>query len=305
MRTATLAMLAAFVAATPASAADLGYDFLRGADYDEPALAPVPLIDWSGFYIGGHGGYSNASLGFKNVFQPMIFRESHDSTAETELGASTLLNPASRRIGGASYGAYAGVNFQYGDVVFGFEGDYTYASLTGRSIDSIGRFKTNALGLMEYVGLGGIASTRIEDYGTVRARIGYAYGSFLPYVTGGFAIGRAQIADRVSYQNYGYNLATFNANQAQTTGNPAYVTNFGYVPGTFSQSNPSSGVPITTQLTQHRSKTVAGFALGTGLEYAVTPNIILRGEYQYVLFDAFDGHKANVNTVRGGAAVKF
>ncbi len=50
---------------------------------------------------------------------------------------------------------------------------------------------------------------------------------------------------------------------------------------------------------------MAGVALGAGLEFALTSNIVLRGEYQYILFNDFDGHKVNVNTVRGGAAVKF
>jgi outer membrane immunogenic protein len=31
----------------------------------------------------------------------------------------------------------------------------------------------------------------------------------------------------------------------------------------------------------------------------------VRGEYQYVQFQDFNGHKAELNTVRGGAAVKF
>ncbi|MGU3662430.1 outer membrane protein, partial [Methylobacterium fujisawaense] len=54
-----------------------------------------------------------------------------------------------------------------------------------------------------------------------------------------------------------------------------------------------------------KTKTIGGVALGFGLEYAVTPNILLRGEYQYVLFQSFNGHRAELNTIRGGAALKF
>jgi outer membrane immunogenic protein len=50
---------------------------------------------------------------------------------------------------------------------------------------------------------------------------------------------------------------------------------------------------------------IGGVALGAGLEFALTSNIMLRGEYQYVLFNDFKGHSAEINTVRGGAAVKF
>jgi outer membrane immunogenic protein len=51
--------------------------------------------------------------------------------------------------------------------------------------------------------------------------------------------------------------------------------------------------------------TVVGLAVGGGIEYAITSNFLLRGEYQYVLFNDFQGHKAELNTVRGGAAIKF
>ncbi|GJD81303.1 Outer membrane protein A [Methylobacterium gregans] len=304
MRNRSLAMLALLgLTAADARAADLGYDYLRGAEYDEPAVVTTPLIDWSGTYVGGHGGYTNAALGFKNVFQQMIYRDSHDTAGESTFGASTLLNARSQRIDGASYGAFAGFNVQYGDVVFGLEGDYTWFGRTGTSSDSLGRIKTTADGNLESVRLTGTSTTRIEDYGTVRGRVGYAYGSFLPYVTGGLAFGRMQINDNTSYRNFGYNLTTYNANRALTTGQPAYVTNFGYA--SFSQTNPDGSTPYTSYQSERRSKVVAGFALGAGLEYALTSNIILRGEYQYALFSDFGGHKANLSTIRGGAAVKF
>ncbi len=304
MRIRSLAMLALLgLTATDARAADLGYDYLRGSEYDEPAIVTTPLIDWSGLYVGGHGGYTTAALGFKNVFQQMIYRDSHDTTGESTFGASTLLNAQSRRVEGATYGAYAGFNVQYGDVVFGLEGDYTWFGQTGRTSDALGRVKSTTGGSQQFIDLRGVSTTRIEDYGTVRARLGYAYGNFLPYVTGGLAVGRMQTTDRTEYQNYGYNLATYNANQGLTSGKPAFVTNFGYA--SFSQSNPESGTPYTSYQSQKRSRVVAGFALGAGLEYAITSNIILRGEYQYALFSDFGGHKANLNTIRGGAALKF
>lgn len=216
MRTATLAMLAAAVLAAPAQAADLGVDFLRGSEYDEPIVASTPIIDWSGFYVGGHGGYSSASLGSKNVFQALVYSESRNTTGESNFNASTLLGARSERLDGGSYGAYAGFNVQYGDVVFGLEGDYTWFGRTGLTSDTQARIKSTGDGMLETVALTGVSRTRIQDYGTIRGRLGYAYGSFLPYITGGAAIGRMQINDQVNYQNYGFNLATYNANQALT-----------------------------------------------------------------------------------------
>lgn len=303
MRNVSFAILAALSLAGPSSAfaADLDDDFLRGPDYDPPSA--VAVIDWSGVYLGGHGGYSSAALGFKNAFQPLVYQQTHDSTAETEFNASTLMSAKSQRVGGGSFGAYAGYNFQFDQVVVGIEADYTRFDHGGGSFDAISRIKSLDSGILETVSLSGTTSTKIQDFGTIRARAGYALDSFLPYVTGGFAIGRARIVDGVAIEDSGYNLTTFNANQALTTGKPAYVTNFGYK--SFDQTNPENSVVVTNKVQQSKVKTVGGITLGGGLEYAITPSILLRGEYQYVLFNDFDGHKANVNTVRGGAAVKF
>ena len=299
MRTVTLPLLVVLGLGglNTARAADLDYDFLRGAEYDP---APVRTIDWSGVYLGGHGGYTSAALGFKSTLQSLIYQRSHDSTAESDFGASTLIHPGSKRVGDTSFGAFAGYNFQFDDLIFGFEVDYTKFGAGGVSSDSIGRTKTNTLGTLETVRLNGSTATRVNDYGTLRARAGYAMGNFLPFVTGGLAIGRARIADTATYRDYGYNLTAYNATLA---GTPTYVDNFGYT--SFSQSSPSAGIPGVSVLSSTKTKVVAGATAGAGLEYAITPNIILRGEYQYVLLNSFDGHKVNLNTVRGGAAVKF
>ncbi|SDN31300.1 Opacity protein [Methylobacterium phyllostachyos] len=301
MRTVTFPLLAVLglCGVNSARAADLDYDYLRGADYD-PVPAPIRVVDWSGLYVGGHGGYTSAALGSKGALQPLIFRDSHNTTGESDFSASTLLSPASKRVGAASFGAFAGYNVQFDQFVFGVEADYTYFGKMGVSSDSIGRSQTTAAGVYEVVNLGGATATRVNDYGTLRARIGYAFENFMPYVTGGVAIGRARIADSTVYRNYGFNLTAYNANLA---GTPTAVNSFGYT--SFDQSAPYSGTPFTSIQAQSRTKVVAGMAGGVGIEYAITPNILLRAEYQYVLFSDFDGHKVNLNTVRAGAAVKF
>ncbi|MCJ2118229.1 outer membrane beta-barrel protein [Methylobacterium sp. J-001] len=285
MRTVTLPLLAilGLCGVSTARAADLDYDYLRGADYDP---VPAPVLDWSGVYVGGHGGYTSAALGFKNALQPLVYQRSHDSTAESDFRASTLLSPQSKRVGSGSFGVYAGYNFQYDSFVFGIEGDYTNFGRMGYSRDSIGLTRTNSSNLLENLYLSGTSATRINDYGTLRARVGYAVDNLMPYVTGGLAIGRARAADALVYSDSGFDVSAYNANQA---GTKSFVNTFG------SYHNDL----------QSKTKVVAGVALGAGLEYAITPNILLRAEYQYVLFNQFDGHKVNLNTVRAGAAVKF
>jgi outer membrane immunogenic protein len=185
-----------------------------------------------------------------------------------------------------SFGAYAGYNVQYDSFVFGIEGDYTNFGRMGWSDNTIGLTKTNSLGLQETLNMYGTSATRINDYGTLRARLGYAIDSLMPYVTGGVAIGRARIAETLNYADTGFDVSAYNANLA----------------GTKTYINTISNIANDQR---SRTKVVAGVALGAGLEYAITSNILLRAEYQYVLFSDFDGHKVNLNTVRAGAAIKF
>lgn len=63
------------------------------------------------------------------------------------------------------------------------------------------------------------------------------------------------------------------------------------------------------------SDTRAGWTLGAGLEYALTNNVTVRGEYRYtdygsntatnVLLNASDNHKLQIHTVRAGVSYKF
>ncbi|ACL59419.1 outer membrane protein [Methylobacterium nodulans] len=282
---------------TPARAADLDFGTLRGGSYDTPA----PVGNWDGFYVGGHGGWTSTSFGFGNVFQAPVANYFRLTTYEANLSASTLLRAQDARRDGTSFGAYAGVNFQFDEFVAGAELDYTHLGVTGSTTDAIARQKVTD-GYWQALSLVGEAKTRLDDYATIRARFGYDAGNFMPYVTGGFAIGRAQITDTVTIQARGYDQATYNSNQA--TGATAYVNRDGY--RSFDPTNVSRSVVADPDVVQRtREKIVGGIAAGAGMEFALTANILLRAEYQFVQFNDFDGHKANINTVRGGASVKF
>lgn len=253
-------------------------------------------------------GYSSASTGFKNAYRPLVANEMRYSVAEAEFNASSMLASRGSSTDGASYGAFVGFNYQFDETVVGVEADYTRFDRTMITSDSIARFKTDSLGYMHSVALTGAASARVEDYGTLRARGGYAIGSFLPYITGGLAIGRVQTSQTVAIADYGYDIAAYKANQAQTSGNPVAVKNFGYTANGFDPKNPEAGTPVRTVIQNNKTKTMGGFALGAGLEFALTQNILLRGEYQYVMLNDFEKSSANgigINTVRAGAAVKF
>ena len=77
-------------------------------------------------------------------------------------------------VSGALIGATVGYNVQMNQVVFGVEGDIDWSGLEG---------SVNPL-----LCPGG-CNIRNNWLATVRGRIGYAFDRFLPYLTGGFALG--------------------------------------------------------------------------------------------------------------------
>lgn len=292
MRTLTLALVAGFALPFSAvQAADLDYGLLRGPDYE----TEVADIDWSGVYVGAHAGYASTSQAYTNKFSRLstdYFARSNEDFgfANAVDSAAGSLAVFERRVSGTGFGGYLGYNYQFDETVVGVEFDYTRLNAAGRSEYAVNTgFFDGSLTPVQ-VRVNGIASTEIVDYGTARLRGGFTFGSLMPFLTAGVAIGRAKVGQQI----------------AVTSQNPAYnrVISDRNVDGTTTNAFLGSYV---------KTVTVGGLALGAGVEWALTQNFILRGEYQYVLFDAFGGttgsnasaRGVNINTVRAGAAIKF
>jgi outer membrane immunogenic protein len=117
------------------------------------AATYVPFFTWNGLYVGINAGY-----GF-----------GHSSWTNTTTTATT----GDFNIKGGLIGGTAGYNLQLGSAVFGLEGDLDWSNIKGSST-------TVCVGACE---------TSNNWLGTARARIGYAFDRFLPYVTAGAAFG--------------------------------------------------------------------------------------------------------------------
>ena len=298
MRTVLASALAGFCALQGAAfAADLDYGVLRGSDYESAA---AQTIDWSGFYVGGQGGWTTAAHGLGRGLQPLIADELYLTTIEKEYGVSGFLHPTPQRTNGGSFGGFAGYNVVFDGFVFGLEGDYSYSNKSAVSSSAIGRSFTTSDGVVNDVRLTGKSSTTLVDYGTLRGRVGYIMDSFLPFVTAGVAFGHTRIADTATIQASGYNQAAVNK---KLGGEAADIYYYGY--DSFDPANTTDGISRPKTLSRSAQKFAAGFTGGFGLDIALTSNIFLRAEYQYILFDDFGSHKINVNTVRAAAAVKF
>jgi hypothetical protein len=104
--------IVALAAAAPALAADL--------PLKAPTLVAAPW-SWSGFYIGGHGGYGWGHDSFTNVNDPFFGGKFPSFTA-------TGFDPK-----GYLGGFQAGANWQSGSIVAGLEADLSFTNIKGSS----------------------------------------------------------------------------------------------------------------------------------------------------------------------------
>lgn len=119
-----------------------------------PVVAAVPAYNWTGLYVGAHGGYGWGST--QDV---------------TNAGALR------RDLYGGFGGVQAGYNWQFGNIVLGAEADVSFGSVAA-SWGGVTQFDS-------YYG-----KDAATMFGTVRGRVGYAFDRVLVYGTGGLAWGQ-------------------------------------------------------------------------------------------------------------------
>lgn len=170
MRAGLIAAVAA-VLAGPALAADLPARMPVKA----PVMAPVSAYDWTGFYVGANVGHA---------WGP------DDPVAATEAGA-TYGPYGTFRNDGWFAGAQAGYNRQFGRLVVGVEGDVQRADIRGSWPRRFG--DSNPVNWIT-------ADMRVDWFGTLRGRLGYAHDRALLYVTGGLAAAHARYDMRLEFR---------------------------------------------------------------------------------------------------------
>jgi len=133
----------------PANAADIA----RRQAMPMKAPAYYAPYNWTGFYVGinGGGGWGKSDW--------------------TNAAGST----GSFDVSGGLVGGTIGYNWQANQWVFGLEGDIDWSDIRGSTSSGICA--------------GTSCETRNNWLGTVRGRVGYAFDRFLPYITGGLAVG--------------------------------------------------------------------------------------------------------------------
>jgi outer membrane immunogenic protein len=279
MRGVVVAMIGLGLA-QPAFAAD---PILRGSF--APAAAPT-YRNWEGFFVGGDVGVGGGGANFNSgeslgIIVANTFWESN-GVGNWATGGKADTGHA------AQFGAFIGYNAQWDDIVLGLEATYHHTDLSagteGRTPPSANTYinvpyPSSPWSLPTAVSGGGWAN--LTDFGTVRARAGWAIDRFLPYVTGGVALGRG---------SYG--------STATVSWVPAILTQA-------SANPPPSPMTTSGSSTVSNTKTNAliyGWTAGLGMDVEVTRNIFIRAEYEFIQFSQM---RINLNSGRIGAGFKF
>ena len=159
--------------AAPASAADMA---VKAA----PPPAPLPVIyNWSGFYIGGNGGWG----------------QSRNCWDFVDVLGATFASGCRERSGGL-VGGQIGYRWQANQWVFGLEAQGDWADLSSQRISLVDPTLSTR--------------TTTDGIGLFTGQIGYAWNQALFYVKGGAAVtsNRFSILDNL---NFGAELASASA----------------------------------------------------------------------------------------------
>jgi opacity protein-like surface antigen len=256
-----------------AQAADM--PILRGAFTDGLSTTNV---NWQGFYIGGQAGYGSSDENFNGSTRTLLAALLANTTVESEMRVSQWnlgLGKATART--SAFGAFAGYNSQWEDVVLGIEASYMHGTFGGTFTAAQARVSGAALSdnFFHDVRAQSTASISISDMATFRGRAAYAYGCFLPYVFGGFALGNADITRSVEVRDRVSAAAL----------------------GPFTDLTPLS----TTDAVHNHL--IYGYTAGLGVDVNLVGGLFLRAEWEYIRFTA--AVDSSINTARAGLGYKF
>lgn len=290
--------LAVFAFAPQALADDL--DVLRGSQ----PVGPPTYARWSGFYFGGQLGYGDVNADFSNATQGPLGFLLRNTLLEQDFTPSNwpILGKASDAA--VSYGGFAGFNTQFQDLIVGIEANYTWTSATlsapaspiGRTLSTSSATSITS-GLLGYDPvLSASASLQLIDYASLRARAGWVAGDFLPYGFAGLVLGIGNYHRSVSAQ-YQEEISVPDPTTGKTIPIlfPCVASADVYCSSIFSSSYADGKNPAL----------MYGFSVGGGLDYALTQNLFLRGEFEFVQFAPIASIVVSVISAHAGVGLKF
>ncbi|UNF52254.1 porin family protein [Bartonella krasnovii] len=239
------------IAIATASAAQAA-DVIIPRETAPAVITAAPAYSWTGFYLG-------AQIGGRSM--------------KTDKGSSTL-GYHDLKLSGMLGGLYTGYNVDLGNgVIFGLDTDVSFIGKkdtidginmvvdfgSGKSVKEINKLLDDA----KIERKDGLEVAKMDDYkesitmkekwsGATRVRIGFAADRIMPYIAGGVAYTQMQ----------GISALEVKKNKLL----PA---------------NENGGKLIASGTVHDETKTLVGFTLGAGVDFAMTDNVLLRAEYRY------------------------
>ena len=291
------------------------------ADLPSRAVAPAPVLlapifTWNGFYVGGNVG---AAWSGHDSCPTLNWRDNGVFVADT----SFLPNCNNGNKVGVIGGLQAGYNWQFGAWVFGLEGDVNWIGRNGGHGFDFATFGNPEMVYTDGPGYNMQSSnnnrpnrTTVTNHvfsfsgngdnntlSTIRARFGFAMDRSFFFLTGG-----------VAFRNGGGDATITDTATTITTNRNVWDS------GKSSWRPDVTTTVNTTTFTRNGNGNNVGWALGGGLEYALTENVSTKIEYLLAQFGNggnffgnadcpdvgfFGDHKNSIDIVRVGLNYRF
>lgn len=268
--------------ARPAAAADLpDFDVLRGSQ----TVGPAAFTNWSGVYVGGQASFSDLNADFSKSTTPLVAQSLIELVLENDDHPSQWPVLGKGNTDATGFGGFIGYNSQWQNLILGVEGNYTHSHATVMATESpILNRLVNAGSLGYSVNLLGTGSLTVNDYVSLRARAGYILNNFLPYGFVGFAVGDGDysLTTRIFGQQSSASPVVLPCAPSQTCVN-------------YDFSNSAA----------KQNALLYGFSIGGGVDWAITQQFFLRGEFEFMQFLPVNNIVLSTLTGRAGVGVKF
>ena len=232
-----------------------------------PVYTKAPVVvpyNWTGWYIGANAGYGWGGDGKLDPratgFDTGLFPGQGTAFVVSELAGLSPLNTNPKGFIG---GIQTGYNYQINSFIVGIEADYSWGNIVGSQT----RGSNTALSIVGSPGFGVttniMGQEKLNSFGTLRGRLGVTpFDRVLIFGTGGFA----------------YGAASSNISVAQIETGPTPCVTF----------TPSSG---------SASRTLTGWTVGGGGEWAFASNWSLKAEYLYYRLGALKYPADQINSI--------
>jgi len=264
----------------------LSPQYVHAADWPLRGSVDAGFVRWDGWQAGVQGSYSNMNTDPGNSTSSSIAFILRNTTLQSEFAPSewTTLAPGTTSSGG--FGIFAGYNMQWDRLVMGWDIAYKRPSnLDAGAQDSISRRVVTSDQMQHDVSIDAQTTLRLVDYATLRGRAGYAFGQFLPYAVLGAAVGRFNYSTTVSVSDF--------LTQLPLTPSPPGG------PLGFANLTPSS------VSTGKDNAFIGGVVAGLGADWAITPSVFLRAEWEFIAWASVNGSRNNTNTAALGVGLRF